>query len=102
MNSKKIKEFKKIITKSKKNNTYKFTLAKFLLDYSKECEIIEDKKIDYMEIAKYFLDYYWVQVCKYNIKQVSKNQNTPVVVTIIKDYCDRDKIDKNEILKEIA
>jgi len=97
-----IEEFRKIITKSKKNNTYKFVLAKFLLDYSKECEVIEDKKIDYMVIAKYFLDYYWIQVCKYDIKQVSKNQNTPMVVTIIKDYCDRDNIDKNEIIKEIA
>jgi len=37
-----IEEFRKIISKGKKNNTYKFALAKFLLDYSKECQEIKD------------------------------------------------------------
>ena len=97
-----IEEFRKIISKGKKNNTYKFALAKFLLDYSKECQEIKDTKIEYRVIAKYFLDYYWEQVCKHNIKQVSSNQNTPIVVTIIQDYCDKESINRSEIVKEIA
>jgi hypothetical protein len=97
-----IEEFRKIISKSKKNNTYKFALAKFLLDYSKECQEIKDTKIEYRVIAQYFLDYYWEQVCKHNIKQVSSNQNTPIVVTIIQDYCDKESINRGEIVQEIA
>jgi len=62
MYSNKIGKFRKIIFQSKKNNTYKFALAKFLLDYSKKCKEIENKKIDYKVIAKAFLDYYWCQV----------------------------------------
>jgi len=101
MDFNKIEKFRKIIFKSKKNNTYKFALAKFLLDYSKKCEEIENKKIDYKVIAKDFLDYYWCQVCDYKIRQVSINNNKPLVVTIIEDYCDKNEIDKNEIIREI-
>jgi len=97
-----IEEFKKIVIESQKNNTYKFALAKFLLDYSKQCSVVEDTKIEYKVIAKAFLDYYWKQVCEYNLMQVSTNQNTPMVVTIIKNYCNRTNIDKNEIIREIA
>ena len=68
-----IEEFRKIILKGRKYNSYKFALAKFLLDYSNsnKCEEVEDKKIDYRVIANAFLDYYWEQVCKKDIKQVS-------------------------------
>ena len=98
-----IEEFRKTVSKIRKNNSYKFALAKFLLDYSnsKECEAIEDKKIDYKVIANAFLCYYWKQVCLYDIKQVSDNQNQPIIITIIKEYCNRDKIDKNKIVREI-
>ena len=97
-----IEEFRKIILKGRKYNSYKFALAKFLLDYSKQCIVVEDKKIDYKVIADAFLDYYWEQVCKRDIKQVSDKQNIPFIVKIIKDYCNRKDIDKNEIIKEIA
>ena len=97
-----IEEFRKIIFKGRKYNSYKFALAKFLLDYSKECIVIEDKKIDYLVIANAFLEYYWEQVCKKDIKQVSDKQNIPFVVKIIKDYCNRKYIDKSGIIKEIA
>jgi len=97
-----IEEFRKIVLKSRKNNSYKFALAKFLLDYSKQCSIVEDKKIDYKVIAKAFLEYYWKQVCEYNLMQVSINQNTPIVVTIIQNYCNQTNIDRNEIIREIA
>lgn len=57
-----------IISKGKKDNTYKFALAKFLLDYSLKLQDIEDTKIYYDEISEAFLKYYWFQECKYKIK----------------------------------
>ena len=34
--------------------------------------------------------------------QVSINQNTPIVVTIIQNYCNQTNIDRDEIIREIA
>lgn len=76
-----------IISKGKKDNTYKFALAKFLLDYSLNLRDIEDTKIYYREISEAFLKYYWFQECKYKIKQDFKQSSQPVVITIIQNFC---------------
>jgi 5-methylcytosine-specific restriction endonuclease McrA len=81
-----------IISKGKKDNTYKFALAKFLLDYSLKLQIVEDTKIYYDEISEAFLKYYWFQECKYKIKQDFKQSSQPVVITIIQNFCGTDYI----------
>ncbi|MEO9310411.1 MAG: hypothetical protein ABI337_09005, partial [Nitrososphaera sp.] len=68
--------FNQIITKGRKDNTYKFALARFLLDYcnSLDDEYVQNKIkyneteiVDYQQIANKFLTYYWHQECKYKI-----------------------------------
>lgn len=81
-----------IISKGKKDNTYKFALAKFLLDYSLKLQDIEGTKIYYDEISEAFLKYYWFQECKYKIKQDFKQSSQPVVVTIIQSFWGTDYI----------
>ena len=49
-----------------KNNTYKFALARFLLDYSYSRA---ERRVRYSEIAPYFLKYYWPQVCRSKLRQ---------------------------------
>nr|ABI21586.1 hypothetical protein [uncultured organism] len=60
--------FNPILTKGKKDNTYKFALARFLIDYSYNLgeEYVntmitrgEAETIQYQIIAKSFLKYYW-------------------------------------------
>jgi 5-methylcytosine-specific restriction endonuclease McrA len=102
-----------MISKGKKDNTYKFALAKFLLDYSFKIEKVEDTKIYYDEISEAFLKYYWFQECKHKIKQDFKQNSQPVVITVIQNYCGTDYIPisyenyfkknifKNDLTKEI-
>ena len=78
--------FIKIISKGKKSNTYKFALAKFLLDYSNKANI-EDIEIFYDEIAEAFLQYYWLQECRYKIKQDFTKNSQPEVIRIIREHC---------------
>ena len=84
--------FNSIITKGKKDNTYKFALARFLIDYSyslDEAHIrhnVTDNKIETIDlsiIAKAFLKYYWHQICKYKIKQNYNTEKPPLIVKII-------------------
>jgi len=91
-----------IITKGKKDNTYKFALAKYLLDKSRSQTIIQDIKIDYKDIAKAFLKYYWVQECKYKIKQDFKTKKQPMVINIIQNICGTEYISDsyNEYFKK--
>ncbi len=100
-----------ILTKGKKDNTYKFALAKFLLDFSIKQEIIEDKQITFYEIASAFLKYYWYQEYKYRIKQDFKTKKQPVVISILHKYCGKGYIhlsfdnyfsDKKEIKEKIV
>lgn len=86
--------FNSIITKGKKGNTYKFALARFLLDYSyalDEAHIrnnIADNKLETIDltiIAKAFLKYYWHQICKYKIKQNYNTEKPPLIVKIMHD-----------------
>jgi hypothetical protein len=84
--------FINIISKGKKDNTYKFALAKYLLDISKNSTIEKDILISYEEISESFLKYYWIQECKYKIKQDFKQSSQPVIITIIQQYCGKDYI----------
>ena len=79
--------FIQIIAKDAKSNTYKFALAKFLLDYSRNKKNIEDSQISYKEIATKFLEYYWFQECKYKFKQDFNKEKMPIVIKLIQKYC---------------
>jgi len=87
--------FINIISKGKKDNTYKFALAKYLLDISKNIKNMQDIFIPYEDISEAFLKYYWVQECKYKIKQDFKQNSQPVIITIIQRYCGKDYIPDN-------
>ena len=76
-------EFVRILTKGSKNNTYKFALARFLLDYSNE---YESDKVRYTTIAKYFFKYYWLQECKSKLRQGPKNQEPEIIPIIRKEF----------------
>ena len=88
------KTFIHIMTHGCKNNTYKFALARFLLDY---CNMMPTSRlstmsknnekiiIHYEEIADAFLRYYWHQEFRYRIKQNFYNERPPSVVKILRE-----------------
>jgi hypothetical protein len=81
-----------IISNGVKDNTYKFALMKFLLDYSKENIQSNEIQISYEDIANKFLEYYWFQECKYKLKQDFKVKRMPMVIRIIRKYCGEEYI----------
>ena len=102
--------FIEIVAKGAKSNTYKFALAKFLLDYSRSKKVIADHEITYREIATKFLEYYWFQECKYKFKQDFNKEKMPVVIRLIQKYCGTEYIpetyekyfkDKKDIQKQL-
>lgn len=72
--------FAGIITKGPFNNTYKFALARFLLDH---CNESDKERVRYSRIALFFFRYYWLQECKSRLRQGPANQ-TPEVINIIR------------------
>lgn len=85
--------FHQILTKGSKANTYKFALARFLLDYAHDLdkEKIEAKiskketeNIPYSKIARHFLKYYWHQECKFKMIQNHDPKKIPNVIKIIR------------------
>ena len=76
------RNFVSILTKGKKDNTYKFALARYLLHHASR----EDAGLDipYRRIAEAFLEYYWHQECKYRIKQNFHHNRDPHVIQIIR------------------
>jgi len=88
------KDFIHILTQGKKNNTYKFAFARFLLDFANSMEVKkleqferENKLVDvtYDEIAKYFLEYYWHQEFHSMIRQNFQIDKKPLVIKILRD-----------------
>lgn len=86
--------FNSIITKGRKDNTYKFALARFLIEYSYqlddqyiESNILSNKTeaISFDAIARVFLKYYWHQICKYKIRQNFNTEKLPLIVQIINE-----------------
>ena len=100
--------FNSIVSKGVKDNTYKFALVKFLLDYSNSEPINEVQTIPYTMIAEKFLEYYWFQECKYKLKQDFKVKRMPMIIRIIRHYCGEEYISdsyekyfkNNKIMKE--
>jgi len=86
--------FRNILKMGNKSNTYKFALAKFLLEYSNKFTYDELKSavkikksfdVQYSQIAKFFLKFYWHQECKYRI-QHSDPKYTPNVIQSIRKH----------------
>jgi len=84
--------FNHILTKGRKDNTYKFSLARFLLDFARDSDETDIKNaiknnskitVPYTTIAKYFLKYYWHQECKYKIRQNPHLEKPPLIIQII-------------------
>jgi 5-methylcytosine-specific restriction endonuclease McrA len=90
--------FNAILTKGKKDNTYKFALARSLIDYCYKKDISDLKKkvvkneselIEFQTLSKDFLKYYWHQILKYKIKQNFNSEKPPLVVNIIKNIFEK-------------
>ncbi len=57
------------ILNSRKDSTYQFAFARFLIDYSRENN---SHHVGFGTIAEYFLKYYWVQETRSKLNQTSK------------------------------
>ena len=94
--------FSAIITPvGKKDNTYKFVLAKVILDY---CQTNDSHDIPYEYLADKFLEHYWYQEYKFKMKQDFKTVKKPRVIIAIRNVfgknppSDFSLLDKNDIL----
>lgn len=77
------------IVKGTKNNTYKLTLARFLLEYSRSAGPEPPYRVSYGEIAGHFVKCYWHQVYNSGLRQGPKSQ-TPLAIAIIRaEFGDR-------------
>lgn len=65
--------FMHIIGHSARDVTYKFALARFLLEYS---ETETETKVSFKQIARYFLKYYWPQICNSKLKQGARDEQS--------------------------
>ena len=79
-------DFLSIIALGKKTTTYKFALARFLIDY---CTEHSETHVEFSKIAEYFLKYYWPQICQLKIKHSSLDEKIPKIVTIIEGEFDK-------------
>ena len=103
--------FNSILTKGKKDNTYKFALARFLVDYAYALDDTymrikvdngEEETIEFETIAKAFLRYYWHQICKYKIRQNYNTEKLPLIVQIIQNIFGREYICKTSHFLYVA
>ena len=78
--------FLSILTKGVKDNTYKFALARAILDHCRESNGMKySLEIPYEQLSEKFLQYYWHQECRFKIKQDFHTKSTPKVVQVIRD-----------------
>jgi len=93
--------FLNILNLTSKDNTYKFALARFLLEYSNEHGPGETH-VGFHTMAGYFLRYYWPQVCKLKMKHAPQVTKNPVIVQIIEKEFDMQRYPQTfpEILAE--
>ena len=103
-----LKEFFNIITIGRKSNTYKFALARSILEFVKENKpqiiqnVKEDKDtvINYSVFAEDFFRYYWYQE-KLKIPQNFNTDTLPRAVSIVKDiYKESTQPEKFDMVKE--
>jgi 5-methylcytosine-specific restriction endonuclease McrA len=85
------RKFISILTKGSKSNTYKFALARFLLDHSHKRD--SSSTVSFQDIAKKFLKYYWHQECKYRIRQNYDPKKIPSVVQVIRQVFEEEMVD---------
>ena len=78
--------FKQIIRECNYDNTYKMAWAKALVEIS--CEVNLDKeiiKINFQDIAKKYIKYYWNQTIFFNLIQGSNPYKPPKILTYVKE-----------------
>ncbi len=75
--------FVSILSKGSKNNTYKFALARAILEHCGRHDA--GTEITYEYFAEKFVEYYWHQACKFRIKQDFYPNRDPVAVRAVKD-----------------
>lgn len=75
--------FMTIVSKSSKDNTYKFVLGKVLLDYCNNNAPDPGKSIPYDYLAGEFLRHYWRQRYVFKMRQHTHSNNGPVAVQIL-------------------
>ncbi len=80
------KTFVSIITQGRKDNTYKFALARALLEHCRDTRFDNEAAlvVSYDYLAEKFLQYYWNQECRFKIKQDFKTKSTPKVISAIR------------------
>jgi len=79
--------FMHILTQGKKDNTYKFAFARFLLEYSQHQS---KTHVDFSTIAEYYLKYYWPQICNSKLRQSAKDHiKKPEIIKIIENEFDK-------------
>jgi len=81
--------FLSILTHGVKDNTYKFALARALIEFCREQRRGErDLEVPYTYLAEKFLRYYWFQACILRIRQNFKPNMPPRIITIINEIFD--------------
>lgn len=81
-----VKVFSDSVIHGRNDNTYKFALARFLLDYISQDNF--EEKIPYSTIADKFLEYYWNQIVIYRLKQDFKTKKIPRIFRILEEYAE--------------
>ena len=78
--------FVSIMRHGSKDNTYKFALARALLEYCRDrpYEGRETLDIQYDYFAEKFLNYYWDQECRFRMRQSHKTATVPRAIQIIR------------------
>ena len=79
-----MREFLDILRRGSKDNTYKFALARALLDYSTGRGGGGTLEVPYEYLADKFLEYYWHQECRFKLKQDSHKAKTPKAIQAIR------------------
>lgn len=86
--------FMGILRRGAKANTYKFALARAILDHCRESRrhapgSAEAREIPYGYLAGKFLRYYWHQECKFRIRQGFRTDSNPRVIDAIREVFGR-------------
>jgi len=76
-----MRKFIHIMGKSGKDADFKFALARFLLEYSEDNT---KTHVEFSTISKYFIKYFWPQVCRSKLKHNPHGERETVVVQSIK------------------
>ena len=78
--------FVSILTRGRKANTYKFALARAMLEYCRDAPRGAGgaHRISYEHLARKFRGYYWHQECRFRIKQDFRTRGVPKVISAIR------------------